>query len=206
MKTTRRLMLMTTLLIAATAHAAPARSQGKIALDTSYDVTITGQTADGSFQVKGILMVVPCANPDATYVGGEAHPLDVAIKTNASAITSGVRGTLYFFTNSRLTELIGGADHLKRAGVNVCTVEADQRSGQVLIEIDPEYAPGNPLNLMTLSSGMLAIGKQINSGTINLHFESDGTVQGTVNLSTGRYATAGNVEYSARLTGRRSAR
>ena len=150
------------------------------------------------------MMVVPCANPDATYIGGEAHPLDLAIKTNASAITSGVRGALYFFTNSRLTEIIGGAEHVKRAAVNVCSIAANGRSGRVSIKLDPEYALGNQLNLMTLGSGFLAIGKQIVSGSIELQFNDDGTVQGVVQLSTGHYASAGNVEYAAQLAGRRS--
>lgn len=183
--------------------AVSAKSIGKIPLDAHYDVVLSGQTTDGPFQVAGIMMVVPCANPDATYIGGVAHPLDLAIKTNASAITSGVRGTIYFFTNSRLTEIIGGAEHVKRAAVNVCSVTADGRSGRVSIKMDPEYALGNALNLMTLSSGMLAIGKQIVSGSIELQFNSDGTVQGIVQLSTGHYAAAGNVEYAAQLTGRR---
>ena len=184
--------------------AVSARSIGKIPLDSYYDIVLSGQTTDGPFKVAGILMVVPCANPDATYIGGEAHPLDLAIKTNASAITSGVRGTLYFFTNSRLTEIIGGAEHVKRAAVNVCSVAADGRSGRVSIKMDPEYALGNGLNLMTLSSGMLAIGKQIVSGSIELQFNNDGTVQGTVQLSTGQYANASNVQYAAQLVGRRA--
>lgn len=183
-------------------QAAPARSIGKIPLNVRYDVTLSGQTTDGPFKVNGIMMVVPCANPDATYVGGEAHPLDVAIKTNASAITSGVPGTIYFFTNSRLTEIIGGDDSVKRAAVNVCSVSADGRSGRVSMKLDPEYALGNQLNVMTLSSGMLAIGKQIVSGSIDLQFNDDGAVDGVLKLSTGQYASAGNVEYAAQLAGR----
>ena len=184
--------------------AVSAQSIGKIPLNARYDIVLTGQTTDGPFKVAGILMVVPCANPDATYIGGEAHPLDLAIKTNASAITSGVRGTIYFFTNSRLTEIIGGSEQVKRDAVNVCSVAADGKSGRVSIRLDPEYALGNALNLMTLSSGMLAIGKQIMSGSIELRFNNDGTVQGNVQLSTGHYARAGNVEYAAQLVGRRA--
>jgi hypothetical protein len=199
-----RAFTMMLLLTAPLVPTASARSIGKIPLDTSYDIVLSGQTTGGAFKVAGIMMVVPCANPNATYVGGEAHPLDIAIKTNASAITSGVRGTIYFFTNSRLTEIVGGAEHVKRAAVNVCTVAADGRSGRVRIEMDPEYALGNALNLMTLSSGMLAIGKQIVSGSIELQFNDDGTVHGVVRLSTGQYASAGNVEYEAELIGRRT--
>src|SRR5688572_16120771 len=198
----RSLLMLTLLTISAALNAGPARSVGKIPLNTSYEVTLEGETTDGPFKVNGVLTVVPGANPDATYIGGEPHPLDLAIKTNASAITSGVRGTIYFFTNSRLTELIGGAQHLKNAAVNVCGVEVDGNKGRVEIELDPEYALGNPLNLMTLSSGMLAIGKQILSGTIRLQFHEDGTVEGALQLSSGQYAAAGNVEYAATLTGR----
>lgn len=198
------LLILSVMAISADMNAATARSIGKIPLNTSYNVTLTGETSDGRFKVDGILMVVPCANPNATYIGGEPHALDLAIKTNASAITSGVRGTIYFFTNSRLTELIGGAEHVKNAAVNVCSVEADGKAGRVVIELDPEYARGNQLNLMTLGSGMLAIGKQILSGTIRLQFHDDGTVDGTIRLSTGQYAGAGNVEYSATLAGRRA--
>jgi hypothetical protein len=50
---------------------------------------------------------------------------------------------------------------------------------------------------------MLAIGKQILSGTIRLQFHEDGTVDGALQLSTGQYAGAGNVEYGATLSGRR---
>lgn len=191
------------LILSSTVDAGP-RTIGRIPLDARYDIVLNGQTTDGPFQVAGILMVVPCANPDATYIGGEPHPLDLAIKTNASAITSGVRGTLYFFTNGRLTELIGGAEHVKTAGVNVCSVAADGRSGRVSVELDPQYARGLQLNLMTLGSGFFAIGKQILSGTIELQFNEDGTVQGVVQLSTGQYAAAGNIEYAAQLTGRRA--
>jgi hypothetical protein len=198
------LLILSLMTIAADTNAGAGRSIGKIPTNVSYDVTLAGETSEGPFQVKGSLMVVPCANPDATYIGGEPNALDLAIKTNASAITSGVRGTIYFFTNSRLTELIGGAAHLKNAAVNVCSVKADGNTGRVEIELDPEYAIANPLNLMTLGSGMLAIGKQIVSGTIRLQFREDGTVNGSVELSTGQYARAGNVEYSARLTGRRA--
>ncbi|MEA2464399.1 MAG: hypothetical protein QOJ98_2146, partial [Acidobacteriota bacterium] len=115
----RSLLMLILLTISAGMNAGPARAVGKIPLNASYDVTLAGETTDGPFKVNGILMVVPCANPDATYIGGVPHALDLAIKTNASAITSGVRGTIYFFTNSRLTELIGGAQHLKNAAVNV---------------------------------------------------------------------------------------
>ncbi|HYI10438.1 MAG TPA: hypothetical protein VEK57_15365 [Thermoanaerobaculia bacterium] len=200
--TTKRAFMMMLLLISTAVHAAPAASIGKIPLDARYDIVLSGQTTEGPFKVAGIMMVVPCANPDATYVGGEAHPLDIAIKTNASAISSGVNGTIYFFTNSRVTEIVGGAEHVKRAAVNVCSFAADGRSGRVGIKLDPEYALGNRLNLMTLSSGMLAIGKQIVSGSIDLQFNDDGTVQGVVQLSTGQYASAGNVNYKAQLAGR----
>lgn len=203
--TTMRAFAMALLLTSTTmVPAALAGSIGKIPLDAQYRIVLSGQTTDGPFEVAGIMMVVPCANPNATYVGGEPHPLDIAIKTNASAIVSGLRGTIYFFTNSRLTEIIGGAEHVKRAAVNVCTVTADGKSGRVNIRLDPEYALGNPLNLMTIGSGMLAIGKQIVSGAIDLQFNADGTVRGTARLSTGHYASAGNVEYEAQLVGRRA--
>lgn len=201
---TMRAFLMVLLLTSTVIHSASARPAGKIPLNAQYNIVLSGQTTEGPFKVAGIMMVVPCANPDATYVGGEAHPLDLAIKTNASAITSGVRGTIYFFTNSRLTEIIGGAEHVRRAAVNVCSIAADARSGRVSIKLDPEYALGNQLNLMTLSSGMLAIGKQIVSGSIELQFNDDGTVQGIVQLSTGQYASADNAQYAAQLIGRRA--
>ena len=203
MKALQLLSMLIAILVSANTGAAE-RSIGKIPLETTYNITLSGETTDGPFKVNGILMVVPCANPDATYIGGEPNPLDFALKTNASAITSGVRGTIYFFTNSRLTELIGGAQHLRNAGVNVCSVAVDGGSGRVAVKLDPEYALGNPLNLMTLGSGMLAIGKPILSGTIDLQFHDDGTVRGTVKLSTGQYASAGNVEYAATLTGSRA--
>lgn len=172
----------------------PARSVGKIPLDARYDVVLSGRTAGGSFRVAGILMAVP----------GETHPLDLAIRTNPSAISSGVRGSLYFFTNSRLSAIVGAADHVKQAAVDAGSVAADGTTGRVRIEIDPGSVLGNPLNLMTLDSGMLAIGKQIVSGTIDAQFDDDGTVHGSVRFSTGPYAAAGNIEYAAELTGRRA--
>lgn len=183
----------------------PAGSIDRIPLDATYDIELSGQTSEGPFKIAGMMMVVPCANPDAAYIGGHAHPLDLAIRTSTSPIASGVRGSLYFFTNSRLTEIVGGAEHVKNAAVNVCSIAADGGTGRVRIELDPEYAPGNGLNLMTLGTGMPAIGKQIHSGSIELEFREDGVVGGVIRLSTGRYANAGNVEYTATLSGRRRA-
>jgi hypothetical protein len=204
MLATRSFALILILSVTLVAGAATPRGAGDVPLNATYHITLAGKTHDGPFKLDGILVVVPCANPDAVYTGGEPHPLDLAIRTNASAIASGVRGTVYFFTNTRLTELIGGADHVTEAAANACSVDVEGR--RVSIEISPDYARANPLNLMTLTSGFLAIGKQIVSGAIDLQFEDDGTVSGTVSLSSGRYASAGNVEYTATLEGRRRTR
>ncbi|HEX7149942.1 MAG TPA: hypothetical protein VF618_00530 [Thermoanaerobaculia bacterium] len=178
--------------------AADARAQAR--LQGRYAVTLRGTTPSDTFRVAATLHVVPCANRE-TIVPGGRHPLDVAIITHASAASSGVRGALWFATNSKLTSHVGGAPHLVAAAVHVCRVTATPTT--ITIHLDPAYALGNPLNVMTTTAGPQAIGKRILSGTVTLRFARDGTVEGTVSFSDNPYASGLEAPYNATLTGTR---
>jgi hypothetical protein len=166
-----------------------------IPLNATFNIKISGATPDGPFAVAGRLVLVPTLNRDAVYAGGR-HPLDFAIFSDQDAYTSGVRGAVYFATNSQLDRAVGAAQSLIAANLNVCSITANAVTGDVVAVIDPQYAIGNTLNVATLGSGFLAVGKQIQSGRIELRFNSD-RVTGRVRF------TVGGEPYEASLAGSR---
>ena len=183
----------------------------------NYAITVTGETADGStafpepgvthfttdktFQLPGIMAVVPTITADNS-AGNGVNGVDVGIFVASPLAVSPLAGALEFVTNSTLNmEFIGG-NFSQRAGIDDVTEAFVPATQTLTLAVDPKLAPAIQSNSFTTNGGVISNISEVQQGTINMTFSPDNrTVTGSITLIGGGFIEPGTFGYSATFIG-----